>query len=130
MCHNVYTEHTNKIALSSNDDKRLQTFDKITTYPYGPNAFKVCESEMTSKIYMISFDDYANENNTQRNLKWSYHSDHTYRILIIEGSSLSKKSSTELQSKNDDANSETEVPKKKDISSEKRRQIIDELRLV
>ena len=32
--------------LSSNDDKRLQTFDKITTYPYGTNAFKVCESEM------------------------------------------------------------------------------------
>ena len=35
-----------KIALSSNDDKRLQTFDKITTYPYRTNAFKVCESEM------------------------------------------------------------------------------------
>ena len=42
----VYTEEINKIALSSNDDKRLQTFDKITTYPYGTNAFKVCESEM------------------------------------------------------------------------------------
>ena len=33
--HDVYTEDVNKIALSSNDDKRLQTFDKITTYPYG-----------------------------------------------------------------------------------------------
>ena len=44
--HNVYTEQINKIALSSNDDKRLQTFDKITTYPYGTKAFKVCESEM------------------------------------------------------------------------------------
>ena len=33
-CRNVYTEEVNKIALSSNDDKRLQTFDKITTYPY------------------------------------------------------------------------------------------------
>ena len=30
--HNVYTEQINKIALSSNDDKRLQTFDKITKY--------------------------------------------------------------------------------------------------
>ena len=50
--HNVYTEQINKIALSSNDDKRLQTFDKITTYPYGTNAFKVCESEFrrNSKI--------------------------------------------------------------------------------
>ena len=39
--HNVYTEEINKIALSSNDDKRLQTFDRITTYPYRTNAFKV-----------------------------------------------------------------------------------------
>ena len=45
-CRNVYTEQINKIALSSNDDKRLQTFDKITTYPYGTSAIKVCESEM------------------------------------------------------------------------------------
>ena len=37
--HYVYTEEINKIALSSNDDKRLQTFDRITTYPYGTNAF-------------------------------------------------------------------------------------------
>ena len=33
--HRVYTEEVNKIALSSNDDKRLQTFDKVTTFPYG-----------------------------------------------------------------------------------------------
>ena len=36
--HNVYTEEINKIALSSNDDKRSQTYDRITTYPYGINA--------------------------------------------------------------------------------------------
>ena len=47
--HNVYTEQINKIELSSNDDKRLQTFDKTTTYPYGTSAFKVCESELLSK---------------------------------------------------------------------------------
>ena len=33
--HDVYTENVNKIALSNNDDKRLITFDKITTCPYG-----------------------------------------------------------------------------------------------
>ena len=33
--HKVYTEEVNKIALSSDDDKRLQTFDGIETYPYG-----------------------------------------------------------------------------------------------
>ena len=47
---NVYSEQINKIVLSSNDDKRSQTFDKITTYLYETNAFKVCESVMLSKI--------------------------------------------------------------------------------
>ena len=28
---NVYTEEVNKIALNSNDDKILQTFDKVKT---------------------------------------------------------------------------------------------------
>ena len=46
--HNVQTEEVSKIALSSNDSKILQTYDKITTYPHGTNAFKVCESEMLS----------------------------------------------------------------------------------
>ena len=44
--HDVYTEEVNKIALSSNDDKRIQTFDGIEIYPCGTNAFKVCKSEM------------------------------------------------------------------------------------
>ena len=48
--HRVYTEEVNKIALSSNDDKRLQTSDKITTYPYGTNTIKVCESEVLRKL--------------------------------------------------------------------------------
>ena len=47
---NVYTKEVNKIALNSNDDKRLQTFDRVTSYRYGTNAFKVYESEMLSKI--------------------------------------------------------------------------------
>ena len=51
--HDVYTEEVNKIALSSNDDKRLQTFDRITTYPYETNAFKVCESEMLNNKRLI-----------------------------------------------------------------------------
>ena len=44
--HDVYTEEVSKIALSSNDDKRLQTLDRIKTYPYGRNAFEVFESKM------------------------------------------------------------------------------------
>ena len=32
---NVYTENINKIALSNNDDKRIVSSNKITSYPYG-----------------------------------------------------------------------------------------------
>ena len=33
--HDVYAENINKIALSNNDDKRIVSLDKITSYPYG-----------------------------------------------------------------------------------------------
>ena len=41
--HNVFTEETNNIALSSNDDKRMKSIDSIKTYAYGPS--KDLESE-------------------------------------------------------------------------------------
>ena len=56
--HDVYTEDVNKIALSTNDDKRLQTYDKIETYPYGTNAFKVCESKMLNNKKFILWNTY------------------------------------------------------------------------
>ena len=43
--HNVFNEKINKIALSSNDDKRLQTFTEITSYQYGASVGKVCKTE-------------------------------------------------------------------------------------
>ena len=48
--HDLYTEEVNKIELSSNDDKRLQAFDGITSYPYGRIAGKVCKTELFSKV--------------------------------------------------------------------------------
>ena len=48
--HNACSEEINKIALSSNDDKRLQTFDRITSYPYGTNVGKVCKTELLKHI--------------------------------------------------------------------------------
>ena len=33
--HNVSAEETNKIALSSNNDKGVQSIDSIETYAYG-----------------------------------------------------------------------------------------------
>ena len=47
--YNIHTEKINKIAKSSNDDKRMQTFDKFTLYPYGTNALILCKNEMLSK---------------------------------------------------------------------------------
>ena len=37
--HNVFTEEINKIGLSSNDNKRMQSTDSIETYAYGSNRF-------------------------------------------------------------------------------------------
>ena len=39
--HDVYTKEVNKIAVSSNDHKRLQTFDRVTTYSYGTNEMMI-----------------------------------------------------------------------------------------
>ena len=33
--HDVYTDDVNKIALSNDDDKRIVSLDKISSYPYG-----------------------------------------------------------------------------------------------
>ena len=50
--HKVYTEEVNKSALSSNDDKRLKTFDEIKTYPYRTTneILKVFEAKETLKM--------------------------------------------------------------------------------
>ena len=57
--HVVYREEVNKIALSSNGGKRLQTLDRVTTYPHGTNAFKVCESEMmiVRDLFVENYED-------------------------------------------------------------------------
>ena len=66
----AYNVFTNKIALSSNDDNQLQTFDKIISYPCGVNAGKVCNTELLeylnrtqSKIKIYSKSSIQNINN-------------------------------------------------------------------
>ena len=44
--HNLYTEEFNKIALSSNYDKKLQTFYNIKSYPYGTSVGNLCKTEL------------------------------------------------------------------------------------
>ena len=48
--YDVYTEKVNDIALSSNAGKRLQTFDRITSYSYGASAGSLCKTELLSKL--------------------------------------------------------------------------------
>ena len=43
--HNVFTEEINKIALSSNDNKIMQSIDLIETHAYGTNKDLVSENE-------------------------------------------------------------------------------------
>ena len=42
---NIFTEEINKIALSSNHGKRMQSIDLIETYVYGMNKNLVSEKE-------------------------------------------------------------------------------------
>ena len=86
--HDVYTEEVNKIALSSNDDNRLQTPDRITKYPYGTSEMMMINKYINIK--MINFDDYVNENKTEHNEYWLFIPDHPYRILITGGSGSGK----------------------------------------
>ena len=51
--HEVYTEENNKIVLSSNGYKRLQTFEGIETYPHRANPYIVCKSQMMISRYFL-----------------------------------------------------------------------------
>ena len=42
---NVFTEEVNKIALRSDDDKRMQSIDSIETYAYGMNKDQLCKKK-------------------------------------------------------------------------------------
>ena len=44
--HNLHTTEVNKTALSGNDNKRLQTFNRITTFPNKTSVFKLCKNDM------------------------------------------------------------------------------------
>ena len=48
--HDVYTKEINKVALSINDDKIIQTYDRIKSYPYGTSAGKACKTERLNKL--------------------------------------------------------------------------------
>ena len=51
--HNAFTKKTNKIALSSNDDERMQSIDLIETYTYETSKNLVSEKELTKSNNII-----------------------------------------------------------------------------
>ena len=78
----MYTQEVNEIALSSNDDKRIQTFDRVTTYPYGTNVFKVSENEMLLKKNKVMYDQEKNGLGTDDYLSALMDRSKNLRILI------------------------------------------------
>ena len=51
--HNVFTEEINKIDLSSNDDKRMQSNHSIETFAYGTN--KDLMNEKQKKVNVMIY---------------------------------------------------------------------------
>ena len=43
--HNVFTAEINKIALSLNDDQRIQSINSIETYAHGTSKDLLCKKE-------------------------------------------------------------------------------------
>ena len=48
--HNVFTEEINKIALSLNDDKRMQSIDLTELCAYGTRKDLICQKEKLKVI--------------------------------------------------------------------------------
>ena len=51
--HNVFTEENKKIALSSNDDKRMQSIDSVETHTYGISKDIIWKKEKIKRINII-----------------------------------------------------------------------------
>ena len=51
--HNLFTELINKIAWSSNDDKRMQSIDLIETYAYRMSKDLMWKKENTKRDNII-----------------------------------------------------------------------------
>ena len=55
--HNIYTQTVHKTALDNKDDKRIQNFDGIHTYPYGidNNLLKELETEIKNQPIQLYY---------------------------------------------------------------------------
>ena len=82
----VTTEEVNKIALSRKDDKRMQSFDGITTYPIGidKDLLNELETEIRNKPIQLYY-----QLNKQIN-KDSESTNRTYYYQLFEGIQYTK----------------------------------------
>ena len=91
--HDVYTKEIDKIALSCNDYKRLQTFDKSTTNLDGTNTFKVCESEMmiVNNLFVNNYADclFYDEIILQQRFKSVYRTSQLRKSVMIRDYNIS-----------------------------------------
>ena len=44
--HHVFTVHVNKITLNFNDKRRLESFNRIKSYPYGTSVGTVYKEKL------------------------------------------------------------------------------------
>ena len=92
--HNVFTEVINKIALSTNDDKIIQSVHAIETYAYGTSEDIIHVKEKIKRCNivteMFNFDYISKENIKEHNPEQPETPDHPYQILINGGSGSRK----------------------------------------
>ena len=90
--HNVFIGEVNKTALSSNDDKRMQSIDSIETYAYGMSKDLVSKKEVIKCNTIIKRHKkwltlmMLEKKTKKHNPNWPQIPDHPHRILIIGGS--------------------------------------------
>ena len=89
--HNVFNEEINKITLSSNDDKRMQSISLIEIYAYGTSKYLVSDKEEIKCNNIIN--NVVKENIKEHNPNWPQIPDHPHRILILGGSRSGKTNS-------------------------------------
>ena len=98
---NAFTEEINKIALSSNHDKRIWSIDSIETYVYKTKIDLICKKEeikwnnivkknKQNKTKMINFDVVTKGNIKEHIPNWPQIPDHPYKVLIIGVSGYGK----------------------------------------
>ena len=81
--HNVFTKEINKIALSSNDDKRMQSVDSIETYAYGTSKYLVSEKEEIKCSNIIArHKRVTKEGIKEHNPNWPQIADHPYILYV------------------------------------------------